>query len=553
MKAEYVFHHIYLNLKAHLSIGLPLKNQLSKQSILYIIPGIIVIWTVYLSFYLGPYYLRGIDPEYIYLVNGLNCATLDFNKIGHFDNPGTTLQLLTGLIFRIIHLFTGHNDIVTDVISNPELYLSISNLTLTGITFFLVLRLGMLIYKHTSSILGALILQATYFFTEVHFGILSRYNPDRLMTIIILLFFILYVRHLYDRKFNVVKFSVLSGIVMGTGLITKYNFFPLLFLPFVLIPGWRNRTYYILSCIGSAFILFLPIFSKFNKCWQIVKDWFTHTGLYGSGEQGIIDQTSIIKNIAHIFKDNPSFTIITVLGGLCILILVIKPKLRAVNKNGFLFLLGTFISISVGLAIIAKHYKGYYAVPILTLIPMIFYTIIQLFERTVHFKYNTLIYSGLFAILLIFPLISTAKTYTGINENLQDKRITEAFIRDQISSEDYFIITPIWMSTPMPENAMVLGVSYLHHRKLSYLDYERIYPNILTWEGSENPLKHMRMRIANFEEILLSGNGIHFFSKPGWNGPELCKFVESYALDAGILVQRDTVYSFEKIEEYIIS
>ena len=277
-----------------------------------------------------------------------------------------------------------------------------------------------------------------------------------------------------------------------------------------------------------------------------------HSGLYGSGEQGIIDASSFFKNITLIFKNNPSFTIITVLGGLCILVLAIRPKLRALNRNGFLFLIASHISIILGLALTAKHYKGYYALPILSLIPMIFYTILQLFENTVHFKYRTFSYAMFFAVLLLFPLITTAKNFSGINVDLQDKRATEAFIRDRISSEDYFIITPIWMSTPMPENAMVLGVSYLHHRELSYLDYERVYPNILTWEGSENPLKHMRMRNADFEEVLLTGKGIHFLSKPGWNGTELCKFVERFALDAGISVQRDTVYIFEKIEENII-
>lgn len=529
-----------------------MMNILSKRSILYIIPGAIVIWTVYLNFFLGPYYLRSIDPEYMYVISGLNCATLDFNKIGHIDHPGTPLQLLTGLFFRIIHLFAGYNDIVTDVISDPEFYLSISNLFLTSIIFFLVLRLGMLVYKHTSSIIGALVLQAAYFFTEVHYGILSRYSPDRLMTVIILLFFILYIRYLYDQNFKVVKFSVLSGILMGAGLVTKYNFIPLLVLPFILIPGWRNRAWYILSSIGSALVFFLPVSSKFRSFWRIVKEMFLHSGLYGSGNRGIIDTSSFFKHIALVFKHNPSFSIITTLSALCLLILVIRPKLRALNKKDFLFLIASMIAIIVGLAITAKHYKGYYALPFLSLIPMIFFTIIQIFERTVRSKYNTLSYSIVFAILLLFPFISTAKNFSGVNVNLQDKRTTEAFIRDQISSEDYFIITPIWMSTPMPENAMVLGVSYLHHEKRAYLDYERIYPNILTWEGIGNPLKYMRMRVANFEEVLLSGNGIHLYSKPGWNGPELCNFVEQYARDAGIRLQRDTVYSYEKIEEHII-
>lgn len=511
-----------------------------------------MIWTLYLNFSLGPYYLRSIDPEYMYVISGLNCATLDFNRIGHIDHPGTPLQLLTGLFFRIIHLFRGHTDIVTDVISDPELYLSLSSLMLTCISFFLILRLGMLVYKYTSSILGALVLQASNFFTIVHLGIFSRYSPDRLMTIIILLFFILYVKYLYDHRFNIVKFSLLSGIVMGLGIVTKINFIPLLILPFVLIPGWKNRAYYVLSAIGSAFIFFLPISSKIKVFWRIIRDMVMHSGLYGSGDQGIIDNSSFFKNITLIFKDNPSFTIIFLLGGLCILILIIKPKLRAVNKNGFLFLVASYIAVFLGLVFTAKHYKGYYALPILSLIPMIFYMIIQIVESTFRYRYRSLSFAVLFMILLFFPIISAAKDFFGSNANLRDKRTTEAFIRDQISPEDYFIITPIWMATPMPENAMVLGVSYLHNRHLSYLEYERLYPHILTWEGAENPLQHMRMRKANFEEALISGSGIHLYSKTGWNAPELCKFIELYAQDGGIGVLRDTVYSNEKLDEHII-
>lgn len=529
-----------------------MKIRWSRQSIVYIIPGIILVWTFYLKFHMGPFYLRAMDPEYMYVVSGLNCATLDFNKIGHVNHPGTPLQLITGLFFRVIHLFAGQNDIITDVLSDPEFYLSISSVMLTCITFFLVLRLGMLVYRYTSSILGVLVLQACYFYTEVHFGILSRYTPDRLMVDIIILFFILYIRYLYDQKLNVSRFSILSGIMMGAGLVTKYNFIPLLLLPLILIPDWRNRAYYLLSVIVSAFVFFLPVASKFREFWHIVKEMSLHSGLYGSGEQGIIDTSSFLENIAFIFKYNPSFAILTALGGLGILVLIIRPAFRAENRKKFRFLVASFVTIVVGLAMTAKHFKGYYALPVLSLIPMIFYMLIRIIDRMVHLRYKTLSFSILFSILLFLPFLSIIPDFLGINENLRNKRITETFIRDQISSEDYFVITPIWMPTPMPENAMVLGLSYLHHRKLSYLDYERIYSNRLTWEGSENPLEHMRMRIANLEEALLSGNGIYFYSKPGWNAPELCSYVELHALDAGIRVRRDTVYSFHKIDEHIL-
>lgn len=529
-----------------------MRNQRLNRTMLFVIPGIIVIWTLYLNFHMGPFYLRGIDPEYIYLINGINCANLDFNKIGHIDHPGTTLQLITGLFFRIIHLFIGNGDLTSDIISRPELYLSLSNLIMTAITFFLVFRLGALVYKYTSSMFGAVVLQASGFYTGLNIGILSRYTPDRLMTVIIILYFILYIKYLNDRKFSILRFSVLSGLVMGAGVVTKFNFLPLLLLPLFIIPVWRYRGYYFLSLSGSAILFLLPISSKYKSLWRMIKEMVTHQGLYGSGEQGIIDTSSFFHNFMQIFRSHPSFTIVTLLGLLWMVILLLRPRLRNRNKNDFLFLTAYIITIVLGLAMTAKHFKGYYALPVISLTPMAFYTLVRLMEDKGNFSFKKLFLTGLFVILLIFPILSSVRNFSGPNDSLQDKKITEEFIRNHTSREDYFIIEPIWMSTPMIENGLVLGVSYLHHERLFYLTFERIYPHILTWEGNENPLKLMRMKVFNFKEALLSGQNIFVYSKPGWHASELCQFVESYALDSEIHVRRDTVYRYEKIEEYLI-
>jgi hypothetical protein len=530
-----------------------MKIPWSKKSVLFIFPGLILIWTIFLTFYHGPYYLRNIDPEYVYLISGLNSAMLDFNMIGHVDHPGTPLQLLTGLSFRIIHLLTGHNDILTDVLSNPELYLSLSNIILTGLSIVLIFRLGILVYRFTSSMPGALVLQAFYFYTAVHFEIHVRYTPDRMLLLILTLFLIFYIRHLYDNRFTIEKFSVLSGLVMGIGLITKFSFAPMLVLPLFIIPGWKHRLYYMISAIVSACIVISPIFSRLPDFVQIIKNWTTHTGLYGTGESGIIDQTNFLKNISQVLTDNPSFTIITILGGLCILLLLIRPNLRRANKDGFLLLLGAYVCIFLNLMLIGKHYKSYYALPVLSLIPVIFYSILRLFENSLQFRYKTLSFALFFGILLIFPAQSMARKYSRVNTDLQDKRITEAFIRDHTDPGDYFIISPNWMASPMPGSAMALGVSWFRHRDKFYLDFKRVCPNWLTWEGKGNPLRFMRMRDVNFEEALLSGYGMHIYTKPGWNAPEICEFVESYAHNAGIQVKPDTIYSNENILEYIIS
>jgi hypothetical protein len=200
----------------------------------------------------------------------------------------------------------------------------------------------------------------------------------------------------------------------------------------------------------------------------------------------------------------------------------------------------------------AKHYKGYYALPFLSLIPMIFYTMIHGAGKMISYKYSKHSFVLLFVFILTFPVISIARSFSGPNDPLRDKKKTERSLLEYFSPDDYFIITPIWKTTAMVENALVLGVSYIHHERLFYLDFEKVYPNILTWEGSENPLKHMRMRDANVEEILLSGSGIYLYSSPGWNGPELCDYLERHAQMAGIKMRRDTTYSNHKINEHII-
>lgn len=95
-----------------------------NKALIYFIPVISILWSLYLIHLAGPFYLNRIDPEFPYLVNGLNCARLDFSRIGHIDHPGTPFQLLTGIFIRITYWIAGQGTVVEDVITRPEFYLS---------------------------------------------------------------------------------------------------------------------------------------------------------------------------------------------------------------------------------------------------------------------------------------------------------------------------------------------------------------------------------------------------------------------------------------------
>ena len=529
-----------------------MKPSRSISVILYLLPALTVAWTLFLRIRTGPFYMSSIDPEYMYLISGLNCGTLNFKLIGHIDHPGTPLQLLSGLFFRMIHLLYGHQDFRTDVISDPELYLTLSSVMLAALTFGLLLRLGQLAFRYTSSLLGALVLQAASFYTLVNAGILARYSPDRLMPVIILLFFLVYLKYRFDPEYGPGKFALWSGVVMGAGLMTKFNFAPLLLIPVFLVPGRKHRRNYLLATMASAFLLFLPVSSKYRSFLKTTAEMITHKGLYGTGEKGVVDLPRMMDHIVQIFSSHPSFTILVLLGMITTGIWIIKPGRTGRNREEYRFLAASIVAIAAGLVITAKHYKGYYALPFLSLIPMMLFSLIRILEEIPQIRKPQLVSAGLFALLLSFPLVSVARQYAAPNQDLIRKRIAHTFIKSEIGPDDFMLITPSWKSTPMQENAMVLGVSYFHHRWRYAMEFCSVYPRVLTWEGADTPFKCMRMKDVRLEEVLMSGAGIYLYAQPGLNIPEVCSDLEQLAAEAGIGIVRDTLYASAPGEELLI-
>ena len=70
----------------------------------------------------GFYFLKCVDPEYAYLFNGAIMADLK-PDIFYVDHPGTPLVVLIAVVMRVVHVFRGGEDMLTDFIKNPEIYL----------------------------------------------------------------------------------------------------------------------------------------------------------------------------------------------------------------------------------------------------------------------------------------------------------------------------------------------------------------------------------------------------------------------------------------------
>ena len=85
----------------------------------FLIPIIVLGWGIFNLCMFDPFYSKSTDPEFPYLVNGLNCATFNFNRIGHIDYPGTPFQVFSGIVIRITHLISGQGNIAQDVFARP--------------------------------------------------------------------------------------------------------------------------------------------------------------------------------------------------------------------------------------------------------------------------------------------------------------------------------------------------------------------------------------------------------------------------------------------------
>ena len=87
----------------------------------------------------GPFYLTRIDPDYVYLLNGLNSGIFRFDRIGHVDHPGTPFQIFLGASIDLIHMFSGRGNVVEDVLTRPEFYMRNSSHILAIVFAFFLL------------------------------------------------------------------------------------------------------------------------------------------------------------------------------------------------------------------------------------------------------------------------------------------------------------------------------------------------------------------------------------------------------------------------------
>jgi len=317
------------------------------------------------------YYYQGVnffttytDSTYIYLINGTNIANGHF-KLGHYDNPGTTAHWLSGIIIFFTHLFFGQGNIIEDVINRPEFYLRGNAIVCIVLIMVSVYAAGKLIAKHTGNYITAFFFQlaAISAYLNVHFFI--RASPEHIMLLTLpyycVFFWVLCCKKSAQQGYAISTRSILfMAFVTAALFVAKITCMPFVLVPLFFIKKLKKIALYFGSMVVFALLILFPVWSSFRAMYKWFFGMATHSGIYGSGKEQIIDKVEYIKNLKTLFTDEYFFTI----GFILLLVLLIAGLFQKNWKSSFYKMALAFgLVIVLQIMLAAKHYSFHYLIP----------------------------------------------------------------------------------------------------------------------------------------------------------------------------------------------
>jgi len=226
-------------------------NSFLKSAILLVCPSLFMFFA--LSFNRTHF---GNDPEYAYLLNGINIGIL--KPVGHTDNPGTTVQIFSAIVLRCAYLAQPDKSegFQKFILRNADRHIELERKVLIAINGIVILLLGIISFNILRNVWFSLVLQIMPFTSaNLTEHIFTKVSPEPVLLIptaaLVLLILSYYFSIIRDEK----KYALFFALVGGFGLATKATFLPLILIPFLLLSNLKLRKRFLLF-IGLFFIVF---------------------------------------------------------------------------------------------------------------------------------------------------------------------------------------------------------------------------------------------------------------------------------------------------------
>ena len=313
----------------------------------------------------------GNDPEYAYLMNGINIGML--KPVGHTDNPGTTVQLYSAVVLRCAYLFQPDKSEGFQIymLRNADRYIELERKGLILLNGLTLLLLGIISWAMLRNIWLSLLLQIMPFTSaNLTEHVFTKVSPEPVLLMATAAFVLLVIGYYVSEKRDGKRFALFFALAAGFGLATKATFLPLVLIPLLLLENRMLRKRF-----AGYFALFLILFTlPALPQYPHMAKWFVlliaHTGTYGEGGLGVINVFQYLNDLVKILINNPVLSITLLASASIIVSALIKSSFKPEFKNNLIFRILTALSAAqlTGIVMVAKHYHAnHYLVPELCL------------------------------------------------------------------------------------------------------------------------------------------------------------------------------------------
>lgn len=325
--------------------------------------SMVPLWACMTASVRGPIYLEiNTDPEYAYLTNSLLLA--EGKSPIHTDHPGTPVQMLGAAIIKLTHMAAGQGRMRDDVLLRPEMYLAVMRVTTVAIVFLLSVWAGRLALRATGRMAHAALVQIAPLATASCAVMLDRCQPEPLMLGLgmVVSGIVLVILHRPPGA-REVRAGVVAGTLIGVTTAIKITFAPALVLPLAAMATARARVVCAACALVAFFVSVLPIAPMFGRVAKWLYDVMTHTGRYGTGDEGIVDVHVYGRDLLYMVRSEPTMA---VLGGAAAVVglgvvVMNRGLLRDERTRRLWVCLAAAAGIQIGMVLaIAKQPKDYY-------------------------------------------------------------------------------------------------------------------------------------------------------------------------------------------------
>lgn len=478
-------------------------NRKIAYCVLFVCPLSLFVLSIITTNLQGPfYYGNNSDPEYPYLLNGLNVATL--RAPGIYNHPGTTLAVTEGAIilgkWAVGSLFGPWQSLRDAVLLHPEDYLHTMGLVLNLLLSAAIYIAARRIYRLSESLLTALVFQIGFGMFMETFHALARVSLEPLLVTAVVVLMLPVSRMVFRRDDELPetdeRLAAATGAALAFGLVTKITFAPLL-ATCLLFRKKSALAACVASTVACTLVLLFPVWKYFPNMYIWFRSLLIHTEQYGNGPVGFPSAAMLLSHSATILRGEPMLALLAVCyAAACVAVRkgwVRTPDGEAA-RVGRLLLAGVVV-IAVQVAITVKHFAMHYLLPAMLFTMLLNAALISLFRRAEPGKASR----GLFAAFVLVLVLGMWHGYSGLaawKTPLNQYRADVSSILDRRREMKDCAVIPYYRSSSQ-EYALSFGDDWtgsVYARELT-----RLYPNAIHYNIWTHQFYSMKMELRRKE------------------------------------------------------